>query len=83
MDVSTFCCLLLQVFACGFESGAVRVFHVANTCLLSEHSIHSSVVTGIVFAPSGEYLYSGEVKGNDIFGILEFYMAQLIFYVFW
>ena len=26
-----------QVFVCGFESGAVRVFNVLSTCLLAEH----------------------------------------------
>lgn len=64
VPLSISCHPSLEVFACGFESGTVRVFHVANTCLLSEHKIHSSMITSVIFAPSGEYLYSGEVKGT-------------------
>nr|XP_039271031.1 WD repeat-containing protein 90-like [Styela clava] len=61
---SVSCHPTLEIFACGFESGAVRVFHVKQISLLSEHQIHSSKVTGVIFAPSGEFLYSAEVKGT-------------------
>ncbi|KAK7112108.1 WD repeat-containing protein 90-like isoform X2 [Littorina saxatilis] len=47
-----------QVFVCGFESGAVRVFNVVSTCLLAEHTNHRGAVTGVAYSPDGEYLYS-------------------------
>lgn len=61
---SVSCHPTLEIFACGFESGSVRVFHIKEITLLSEHRIHSSKVTGVIFAPSGEFLYSAEVKGT-------------------
>ncbi|XP_025111591.1 WD repeat-containing protein 90-like isoform X3 [Pomacea canaliculata] len=52
-----------QIFACGFESGAVRVFDVESTCLIAEHKPHRGALTGVVFSPNGEYLYSACSQG--------------------
>jgi len=60
-----------QIFGCGFESGAVRVFHVSSTSILSEHlRVHfGSKVTSIVFAPTGERLISLCEKGDGLYSI--------------
>ncbi|XP_033117799.1 WD repeat-containing protein 90-like isoform X4 [Anneissia japonica] len=48
----------LQCFACGFESGCVRVFNIASTSLVAEHREHRGKVTGLAFPPNAQYLYS-------------------------
>ncbi|KAL8597433.1 hypothetical protein ACOMHN_050931 [Nucella lapillus] len=53
-----------QVFVCGFESGAVRVFNVLSTCLLAEHKHHRGAVTGVMYSPDGEYLFSACSLGS-------------------
>uniref|UniRef100_H2XLL8 CFA20 domain-containing protein n=1 Tax=Ciona intestinalis TaxID=7719 RepID=H2XLL8_CIOIN len=60
------CHPLLEIFACGFETGTVRVFHVSSTSVLSEHpQVHSgSKVAAIVFTASGERLISACEKGT-------------------
>ncbi|XP_053384270.1 WD repeat-containing protein 90-like isoform X2 [Mercenaria mercenaria] len=53
-----------QIFACGFESGVVRVFNVQTTSLLAEHKQHRGKVTGLSFNPNGDYLYSSCSLGS-------------------
>ncbi|KAK7508050.1 hypothetical protein BaRGS_00001015, partial [Batillaria attramentaria] len=53
-----------QIFCCGFESGSVRIFNVQSTCLVAEHNIHKGVVTGVLYSPNGEYLYSACSQGS-------------------
>ncbi|KAK6171134.1 hypothetical protein SNE40_019389 [Patella caerulea] len=47
-----------QVFACGFENGIVRIFNVSTTTMLAEHRQHRGKITGLVYNPNGDYLYS-------------------------
>ncbi|XP_041363253.1 WD repeat-containing protein 90-like isoform X2 [Gigantopelta aegis] len=47
-----------QIFACGFENGVVRVFNVQTTSMLAEHKLHRGKVTGLIYSPSGDNLYS-------------------------
>ncbi|XP_070579992.1 WD repeat-containing protein 90-like isoform X2 [Ptychodera flava] len=54
----------LQVFACGFDNGCVRVFNVATTSLLAEHRQHRAKVTGLMYSPNGNYLYSCGALGS-------------------
>lgn len=49
-------------FACGFKSGAIRLFSLSSTSLLYELKEHLGSVHTILFHPSGQYLYSA---GND------------------
>ncbi|XP_067101587.1 WD repeat-containing protein 90 [Osmerus mordax] len=53
----------LQVFSCGSSSGTVRVFDIASSKLLAEHSQHRGQVVGLVFSPDGEALYSAGSLG--------------------
>ncbi|XP_052262541.1 WD repeat-containing protein 90-like isoform X2 [Dreissena polymorpha] len=53
-----------QIFACGFESGVVRVFNVQTTTMLAEHKQHRGKVTGLSFNPNGDYLYSSCSLGS-------------------
>lgn len=53
-----------QVFACGFESGSVRVFNVSSTSMLAEHRQHRGKVIGIAFSPSGDHMYSAGSLGS-------------------
>ncbi|CAH1794798.1 unnamed protein product [Owenia fusiformis] len=53
-----------QVFACGFQSGCVRVFNVASTSMLAEHKQHRGCVIGLVYSPNGDYLYSAGSLGS-------------------
>ncbi|XP_072416196.1 WD repeat-containing protein 90 isoform X2 [Chiloscyllium punctatum] len=53
-----------QIFACGFSSGVVRVFNVGNSSLLAEQRQHRGQVIGLVFSPSGEYMYSAGSLGS-------------------
>ncbi|XP_069124737.1 WD repeat-containing protein 90-like isoform X4 [Argopecten irradians] len=53
-----------QVFACGFESGVVRVFNVQTTTMMAEHKQHRGKITGLVFSPTGDYLYSACSSGS-------------------
>nr|XP_006813552.1 PREDICTED: WD repeat-containing protein 90-like [Saccoglossus kowalevskii] len=53
-----------QVFACGFDSGCVRAFNVSTTSLLAEHRQHRGKVTGLVYSPNGNYLYSCGALGS-------------------
>ncbi|XP_071943850.1 WD repeat-containing protein 90-like [Antedon mediterranea] len=48
----------LQCFACGFDSGCVRVFNIASTSLVAEYREHRGKVTGLVYSPNAMYLYS-------------------------
>uniref|UniRef100_H2ZYH0 WD repeat domain 90 n=1 Tax=Latimeria chalumnae TaxID=7897 RepID=H2ZYH0_LATCH len=54
----------LQVFACGFSSGVVRVFNVAKSALLAEHKQHRGGVTGLAFSQDGDYMYSAGSLGS-------------------
>ncbi|CAK8679863.1 unnamed protein product [Clavelina lepadiformis] len=58
------CHPMLEIFACGFTSGAIRVFHVGSTTVLSEHTNARSKVTSVIFTPSGERLISADGKGT-------------------
>uniref|UniRef100_H2ZR20 CFA20 domain-containing protein n=1 Tax=Ciona savignyi TaxID=51511 RepID=H2ZR20_CIOSA len=60
------CHPMLEIFACGFATGTVRVFHVSSTSVISEHpQVHGgSKVTSIVFTASGERLISACEKGT-------------------
>eukprot|EP00062_Callorhinchus_milii_P017741 gi/632970473/ref/XP_007901672.1/ PREDICTED: WD repeat-containing protein 90 [Callorhinchus milii] len=53
-----------QIFACGFNSGVVRIFNVENSSLLSEQRQHRGQVIGLLFSPNGEYLYSAGSLGS-------------------
>jgi WD40 repeat protein len=59
------CCVayhpVRNCLACGFASGAVRIFHVSSTRLLAEHRHHSDYVTGLAFTSDGSYLLSSAV----------------------
>ena len=59
-------CVQFQIFACGFESGTIRIFHVSSTSVLSEHpNVHNgSRVTCVVFSPDGERLISSCLNGK-------------------
>ncbi|XP_030626042.1 WD repeat-containing protein 90 [Chanos chanos] len=46
------------VFACGSDSGTLRVFDINTSSLLAQHRQHTGSVTGLVFSPDGERLYS-------------------------
>ncbi|XP_064636675.1 WD repeat-containing protein 90-like [Lineus longissimus] len=60
-----------QVFACGFESGSVRIFNVGTTSMLAEYQQHRGRVTGLAYSPNGEFLYS-----SGSLGILALYDAS-------
>lgn len=53
-----------QIFACGFESGVVRVFNVQTTSMLAEHKQHRGKIIGLAFSPVGDYLYSACSLGS-------------------
>ncbi|XP_023663948.2 WD repeat-containing protein 90 isoform X2 [Paramormyrops kingsleyae] len=53
-----------QVFSCGFGSGTVRVFHIATSRLLAEHKQHRGEVTGLIFSPDGQHMYSSGSLGT-------------------
>ncbi|ESP04065.1 hypothetical protein LOTGIDRAFT_230310 [Lottia gigantea] len=55
---------LKQVFACGFENGIIRIFNVSTTTMLAEHKQHNSMITGLVYNPKGDYLYSCDSLGT-------------------
>ncbi|KAK3091415.1 hypothetical protein FSP39_019740, partial [Pinctada imbricata] len=62
------CCIAYhpsrQIFACGFESGVVRVFNVQSTSMLAEHKQHRGKIIGLEFSPIGDYLYSACSMGS-------------------
>ncbi|XP_075422310.1 WD repeat-containing protein 90 isoform X3 [Ascaphus truei] len=47
-----------QALACGFSSGVVRFFDVTATALQAEHKQHRGAVTGLLFSPGGDLMYS-------------------------
>uniref|UniRef100_A0A8B9L481 WD repeat domain 90 n=1 Tax=Astyanax mexicanus TaxID=7994 RepID=A0A8B9L481_ASTMX len=53
----------LPVFACGSNSGTVRVFDIPESSLLAQHRQHRGAVVGLVFSPDGEHLYSAGSLG--------------------
>ncbi|XP_069066782.1 WD repeat-containing protein 90 isoform X3 [Pleurodeles waltl] len=55
---------LRQVFACGFGSGIVRVFNVSSSSLLVEHKQHRGAITGLLFSPEGNLMYSSCSQGS-------------------
>lgn len=55
---------LRHVFACGFSSGIVRVFNVSSSSLLVEHKQHRGAITGLLFSPEGDLMYSSCSQGS-------------------
>lgn len=53
-----------HVIACGFESGAVRVFHIPSTSMLEEYVQHRAAVRAIVFTPDGSMMFSAGADGH-------------------
>ncbi|XP_056153043.1 WD repeat-containing protein 90 [Lampris incognitus] len=54
----------LQVFCCGFRTGAVRVFDVATANQLAEHKQHRGEVVGLAFSPDGDSMFSAGSMGS-------------------
>ncbi|XP_048351372.1 WD repeat-containing protein 90 [Sphaerodactylus townsendi] len=52
------------IFACGFDTGVVRVISLAASKLLEEHKQHRGSVTGLVFSPDGDFMYSACSHGT-------------------
>ncbi|XP_062444576.1 WD repeat-containing protein 90 [Rhea pennata] len=53
-----------QILACGFDSGMVRVFSLAASDLLVEHKQHRAAVTGLIFSPDGNFMFSSCSQGT-------------------
>ncbi|XP_016889554.1 WD repeat-containing protein 90 isoform X2 [Cynoglossus semilaevis] len=53
-----------QIFSCGSSSGVVRVFDISMATLLAEHTQHRGEIVGLVFSPSGEFMYSADSEGS-------------------
>ena len=49
--------------ACGFDDGSMRVFDIASTSLLEEYTQHSGQLVDLLYANSGERLYSAGTDG--------------------
>jgi WD40 repeat protein len=64
-------------FACGFVDGTVRVFDIQSTNLVAEHKQHRGRVTGLVFAPSGGFLFSSGSLGNFLI------IINLVYFCAW
>ena len=55
----------VRKFACGFNSGCIRVFDIPNTRMTHEYQQHDGAVAQIVFDPvNGKRLYSAGRDGN-------------------
>ncbi|XP_026880574.2 WD repeat-containing protein 90 isoform X2 [Electrophorus electricus] len=54
----------LPVFACGSNSGAVRVFDIPTSSLQAQHRQHRGPVVGVLFSPDGNHLYSACSLGH-------------------
>jgi len=54
----------LPELACGFESGAVRIFSLATTSLKLEVEEHLKTVNHILYHPNGKSLYSISADGS-------------------
>ena len=63
------------VFACGFESGIVRVYNIERTSLLQEHCQHKGAVTEVLFTPNGGLLLTAGSEGNIcVYDVAQNYM---------
>ena len=63
------------VFACGFESGIVRVYNIERTSLLQEHCQHKGAVTEVLFTPNGALLLTAGSEGNIcVYDVAQNYM---------
>ncbi|XP_060116727.1 LOW QUALITY PROTEIN: WD repeat-containing protein 90 [Heteronotia binoei] len=52
------------IFACGFDTGVVRTVSLAASKLLEEHKQHRGSITGLVFSPDGNSMYSACSHGT-------------------
>lgn len=59
-----------QVFACGFETGAVRIFNVAKTSLLAEHKS--------VYLPINSLQYTLELPKENVFCLLRQHRGKVV-----
>ncbi|KAM6424013.1 WD repeat-containing protein 90 isoform 1-T1 [Liasis olivaceus] len=55
---------LQPIFACGFDTGAVRTISLAASRLLEEHKQHRGLITGLTFSPDGNFMYSSCTHGT-------------------
>ncbi|XP_053132988.1 uncharacterized protein LOC128336810 isoform X1 [Hemicordylus capensis] len=53
-----------QIFACGFDTGVVRTISLAASKLLEEHKQHHDSITGLIFSPDGNFMYSCCARGT-------------------
>ncbi|XP_064886977.1 WD repeat-containing protein 90 isoform X1 [Columba livia] len=53
-----------QILACGFDSGMVRTFSLADSDLLVEHKQHRTVIIGLTFSPDGNFMFSSCLQGT-------------------
>ncbi|KAJ8037449.1 WD repeat-containing protein 90 [Holothuria leucospilota] len=54
----------IHSFACGFDSGCVRIFSVSSTKMLAELKQHKGSITGLLFSPNGACFYSCSSVGT-------------------
>ncbi|KAL8175023.1 UNVERIFIED_CONTAM: hypothetical protein K2H54_009384 [Gekko kuhli] len=55
---------LRPIFACGFDTGMVRTVSLAASKLLEEHKQHRGSITGLVYSPDGNSMYSACSHGT-------------------
>lgn len=53
-----------QVIACGFDSGAIRIFSIGTMSMLAEHKQHRGAVIGLAFNLCADFLYSAGSLGS-------------------